>query len=49
MKSQHIEILFLNHFKQKFIIETSRKFLDIKKYKSNDDDDLKIWFEQKMK
>lgn len=30
MKITHIEILFLNHFK-KFIIETSRKFLDIKK------------------
>lgn len=29
-KKSRIEILFLNHFK-KFIIETSRKFLDIKK------------------
>lgn len=47
MRITHIEILFLNHFK--FIIETSRKFLDIKWRKIQIDDDLKIWFEQKMK
>lgn len=48
-KSQkHWNLIFKSFQTKIYNRNIKKKFLDIKKYKSNDDD-LKIWFEQKMK